>query len=679
MPSVAVYMLDRNTPTMTISANNIAHNVSDKIYGLSLDNGASAVDSGLVSNLVNNNSFEYKQNPVVAWNIKAQNYEFVSKGGLNKNNETFLAVTVNGKSTIENIGYPEFYKDETYQVSQKSARTGDMSFVAGKSYVFTAYFKNYDYSGSITLSLSAEGNTEAKKFNINSYRNWRKVSFEIISNATTDGSMVLTCEGNGTFYMDYVTLIPKDSYGQNQEKWTYTTLRNDTVTAIRQLAPSFIRFSAGEMDEKTSLKEMGSWKNTIGPLKTRVQSYNHNENGVYYINSNIMGIYEYLTLCEDVGANPIPVLNSGILPSAETEYKEMAEKYSQGLITDAQWQEYLDKIALRPETEEFNAYVENVLDLIEYANGDETTEWGLKRIENGHPKPFNLNTIVLGNEQFGDLYKRNYEAISNAIKEQYPEIRIVNNIDEYGVSNNDGNPLVKNNIMSAIENAEFLMQNESDNTANQMLVYGTFLSKINSQTRDVSMLWFNSNEVVCTPDYYTQMLFANNMGTNYIKTDFNMEDNGVFQSVTVDTDEKVIYMKIINNSSKSQKVNINVEGFDNPNNPSAQYMTEKFQSAYNKSEEKFYVAPTEKGLQMNDNVILYDVEGYSVNVVRIPYDTNNGSGVYTLPTMPETTKYIPLEITVLVVCCVSLLIVISVVTIIVVRKIPQRETEDTTE
>lgn len=660
MPSVAVYISEKKIPTLTISANNISHTVSDNLYGLSLDNGASAVDSGLVSNLVNNNSFEYKQNPVVSWNIKAQNYEFISKGGLNKNNETFLVVTVSGESTIENIGYPEFYKDKTNQVSQKSARAGDMGFVADKSYIFSAYFKNYDYSGSITLSLSAEGNTETKKFSINSYKNWTKVSFEIKSNVSADGSMLLTCEGNGTFYMDYVTLIPVDSYGQNLKNWTYTSLKTETVTAIKQLSPSFIQFSAGEMDEKSSLKDLGSWKNTIGSPETRAQSYNYNDNGVYYINSNLMGMYEYLTLCEEVGAKPIPILNSGILVSAEKEYIEMLAKYSSGVVTEEEWQEYLDKISLRPETEAFDLYVQSVFNLIEYANGDETTEWGLKRIEDGHVNPFNLQTIALGNEGFGDLYKRNFEAISNAVKSQYPEIEITTCVSEYGINNSSGKVLEKNNIISAIENAKILILAEGDSNANQMLSYSTFLSKINAQTTDVSMLWVNSNEMVCTPDYYMQMLFANNLGTNYIKTDFNLEEKGVYQSVTVDTSEKVIYVKIINNSNKSQKVKINVEGFNNPNNPSVQYIAENFQSAYNGLGKETHIAPKELVLQIEDNMIPYEAKGYSVSVVRIPYDTNNGDGVYKLPSLSRTTLYFPPKVIVSAVCVGVLLIFIIV-------------------
>lgn len=709
------------SPTMTISANNISHPVSDGLYGLSLENEGDAIDSGLVANLVNNNSFEYEKNPVASWNLNTKEYELLSKGGLSKSNETFLSVTIEGTGAIENNGHHEFFNYKTYQVNQKTAKSADMGFKANKTYMFSAYFKNEDYTGTITLSLSAEGNKEKYQFNLDTCEDWTKINLEIKSDVTADGSMLLTCEGNGTFYMDYATLVPEDSYGYNVDKWAYTSLKPETVTAIKQLSPSFIRFSTGELDERKSLKELGSWKDTVGPVESRKQSYSYNDKGVYYINSNMMGMYEYLVLCEDVGAIPIPVLNSGIMVSARKEYKEMAEKYSKGSITDKEWQEYLDKIALRPESKEFDKYVESILDLIEYANGDETTEWGAKRIEDGHPEPFNIQMIALGNGHFGDLYWRNFDAIYNKITENYPEIQIVScignddgskeqkhsketankysdiiisehynveggtlfknaykydNYDrsgakimvgEYGVNTKVGDTLTKNNIWSAIENAAFLTGVERNSDMVKMISYSTFLSKINAQTTDTSMVWFNSGEIVYTPDYYTQMIFANNIGTSYVNTDFNMEEKGIYQSVTVDTEEKVIYVKLVNSTRKTQRINISVEGFNNPNNPSVQYMSETFKSACNEPGQQLHVAPVEARLQIDNNVIPYNIEGYSISVIRIPYDTNNGSDLYKLPIMPIISPYIPPMMGILISCGVVLLAVIMAVIILLVR------------
>ena len=704
------------SPTMTISADNISHPVSDRLYGLSLENKGNAIDGGLVANLVNNNSFEYEKNPVASWNLNIKEYELLSKGGLSQNNETFLSVTIEGNGTIENVGYNEFYNYKTYQINQKVVKTGDIGFKANKTYMFSAYFKNEDYDGTITLSLSADGNKEKYQFNLDNYEDWTKVNLEIKSDVTADGSMMLTCEGDGTFYMDYATLVPVDSYGYNWEKWIYTSLKTESVNAIKQLSPSFIRFSAGELDERSALKDLGSWKDTIGPVESRKQSYTYNEKGVYFINTNMMGMYEYLNLCDEIGAVAVPVMNSGIMVSAKDEYVEMAEKYSKGAITDKEWQAYLDEISLRPDTKEFNKYIESIFDLIEYANGDETTEWGARRIEDGHTEAFNLQCIAIGNGHFGDLYWRNFDAIYNAIKEEYPDIQIIScvgekeqdskdpssnytdiivsehysveggelfknvykyndydrsdaklMISEYGVNTKVGDTLTKNNIWSAIENAAFLTGIERNSDMVQMISYSTFLSKINAQTTDTSLVWFNSSEMIFTPDYYMQMIFANNMGTNYVETDFDMEEKGIYQSVTVDTEEKVIYLKIINSSRKPQKINISLEGFNNPNNPSVQFMDETFKSACNEPEEQLHVAPVEARLQIDNNVIPYSIEGYSISVIRIPYDTNNGSALYKLPIMPIISPYIPSSIGIIISCCVVMLAVIMALVIAVVR------------
>lgn len=126
-------------------------------------------------------------------------------------------------------------------------------------------------------------------------------------------------------------------------------------------------------------------------------------------------------------------------------------------------------------------------------------------------------------------------------------------MSEYGVNTTVGDTLTRNNIWSAIENAAFLMSLERNSDLVQMSAYQTMLSKINAQTSDTSAVWFSSNDVIYTPDYYMQMMFANNMGTNYISSDFNMEEDGIYHSITVDAEQKVIYVKIANNTRKTQE------------------------------------------------------------------------------------------------------------------------------
>ncbi len=699
-------MSDKIIPSMNISAENISYSVSDSLYGLSLENKGGAIDGGLVSNLVNNNSFEYSNNPIASWEISSQNYSVMSLDGLNENNESYLSVTIDEKGTLSNLGYTEFYNYKTYQVNSKKAETSDMKFSKNEIYHFTAYFRNIDYTGTITASLSAKGNTEKYQFNIDHCAEWMPISLELKSNVNADGALHLDFEGTGSFHIDQVSLVPMSSYGYGNSEWKYISLRSDLMQSIYNLSPAFIRFSAGEMDSSMLIENIGSWKNTLGPLETRKQSFTHTSKNVFSVNSNSMGLYEYLLLCHDLDCLAIPVINGGIVTDKVGDYEKEKENYKNGSITQEDWQSYLDGIAYRPETEEFGQYVQDVLDLIEYANGDESTLWGAKRVEDGHKESFNLKYIAIGNGEYGELYWRNFDILYKAINEKYPEITIIcsgvdfndeenkdfwaeanslyknvvinesccvdgdklfNEVDrydeyersgaqvmvsEYSVDTSIGDTLTKNNMWSAIENAAFLTGVERNADLIRMISYETPLAKINAQEKDTSLIWFGSSNLVLSPDYYMQMLFANNVGTNYILTENNISEEGLYHSVTVDTTEKVIYVKIVNSSKTPSRININVDGFKNVNNPTAQYMSQNFKSACNEPGEDLHVAPVQTELSLKDNQILCDVAGYSINVIRIPYASNDGTGLFKLPETDLIVPFIPAFVDVIISCVV---------------------------
>ncbi len=705
-------------PSLNISADNIAQSISDDLYGLTLENQGNAIDGGIVSNLVNNNSFEYSSNPVASWDISAETYKVSFEDGLNENNASYLSVTVDEKGTVKNTGYKEVYNYKTYQVNSQKAETPDMAFKRNEIYQFTAYFRNVDYTGTITASLSAEGNTEKYQFNIDHCSEWMPITLEIKSDVTADGALQLDFEGTGTFHIDHVTLVPMSSYGFGNSTWKYVSLRTDLVRAIYNLSPAFIRFSAGELDASTNVENIGSWKNTTGPLETRKQSFTHYNKNVYSVNSNSMGMYEYLLLCEDIGASAIPTINCGIVTSAVEEYKENKEKHEEGRMTDEEWQTYLDTISYCPGTEGFDNYLQSVLDLLEYACGDETTVFGAKRVEDGHKNAFDLKYIAVANCEYGDLFWRNFDEIYRLIQGRYPDVRIIIStssngqsaevvekakeqyrdviVDEtycvkggklfskavtyderarsglqigvnaYSVDTVIGDTVTKNNIWSAIENASFLMGVERNGDLVQMTSYETTLEKINAQTGDTSLIWFDSHRLLLTPDYYMQMLFSNNVGTHYVEVN-DEEIDGVYRSVTVDTDEKVVYVKLVNTTKKPQRLNINIEGFDNVKNPTAIVMSENFKSACNEMDEDLHVAPVESELTLQENQILYDLRGYSINVIRIPYETNDGSGLYSIPETELIVPYMPTDVGVILSCLIIAFVLVTGAVILLTR------------
>ncbi len=691
---------DPQKKTINLSAENISYEISDNLYGIFLEDISFSGDGGLVSNLVNNNSFEYDAKPDAAWQVKAADYAVLTADGLNENNTNYLSVTVEESATIKNLGFTELYNYKSYKYNSNKAKTADMGFKAGEEYYFSAYFKNVDFEGTAKVTLNAKGNKDFYEFDISSCSDWTKIVMTVDSDVTADGALQLTFTGNGSFYMDFVSLIPTSSHGYGTEEWKYTTLRTDLYDALMGLSPQFIRFPGGCLAEGNSMETFYNWKDTIGKPEERKQTYNlwaDDENGRYYVNTNSLGFHEYFTLCAELGAEPIPVLNAGLICQGRAGYNDTLAKYKNGEITEAEWHEYVKSIAYTPETDEFNQYLQDIFDLIEYANGDISTEWGARRAENGYPAPFNMKYLAIGNENWGEVYWRNFDAIYKAVKEKYPEITIISSAGHSGsgedfdanrsainanyrdtiadehyytvggelfrttdrydtYERSDAKVMVgeyapkadgvgtiqtKSNIWGAIENAAYLTGVERNADVVSMISYAPTLAKINAQCWDVNLIWFDSQNVVLTPDYYVQMLFANNYGTNYLNNDFDMTAEGVYQCSTVDTENQVIYVKLVNSTNKAYRFDINLTGFENANNPSVQYMSENFKAACNEINEPLHVAPEEMALEVNDGTVKYEASSYSVSVIRIPYGENDGTELYKLPLTEATTPYLP--------------------------------------
>ena len=390
-------------------------------------------------------------------------------------------------------------------------------------------------------------------------------------------------------------LIPQNSYGYGNSEWKYTTLRADLVEALKKLNPAFIRFPGGCFCEGDSLENLFDWKSTIGPLEERKQSYNvwrNDDAGDYYINSNALGYGEYFNLCADLGAEPVPCLNVGLTCQGRNGYdinvdalkklnmsdeefrnyliseRNFDEKDESGIearikevdalnyTSEADFNKYLETIALTPGTHEWQNYVQDVLDLIEYANGDaNTTYWGAVRAANGRTEPYNLKYIGLGNENWGEVYWRNFDALYKAVKEKYPDITVITTagtwldgkdfdiaqstanskysdcyIDEHYYTSRDymyeinnrydgydrngakvfvgeyaatangiGTIQTKSNMAEAIEEAAYMTGFERNSDVVAMTAYAPTFAKINSQNWAVNMIWFDSQETVLTP------------------------------------------------------------------------------------------------------------------------------------------------------------------------------------
>lgn len=722
--------------TIKISPENEKYPISDMLYGAFIEDISYACDGGLVSNLVNNNSFEYFFNREANWVFDDCEYEITRERPLNKNNRYCAKITVDGDATIKNIGFPEYYKYKTYERDIEKGKTADMGFKAGEKYDFSCYVINEDFEGTVGVSVSDFITREnTVDIDIGTDKKWKKVEAELVSENTEDSGLTFVIEGNGTFYIDFVQLIPQSSHGYGSEKWKYVTLRSDLYQALEDMRPAFIRFPGGCLCEGTDLNKLYDWKKTIGPLEEREQSENlwrDDWNGRQYINTSSMGYHEYFQLCADIGAEPVPILNVALTCQGRNDYSGRRSAYENGEISKEEFEKYIESVALTPGTKEFDDYVQDIFDLIEYANGDETTVWGKKRIENGSKEPFNLKYIGLGNENWGELYFRNFDALYKAVKEKHPEITVISSsgtwlegddydyawdiinkkytdtiVDEhyytkesylfYNNERYDGFPRdgarvfvgeyaatsdgygtlqTKSNIWSAVEEAGYLTGFERNGDIVAMSSYAPTFAKVNAQCWDINLIWFDSQQTVLTPSYFVQLLYSNNTGNEYIKTDLGngktFVEKDIYESVTVDEESETIYVKLVNASGKNNTVHLDLTGY-NVNKASNIYLSEDYKGACNEVG-KTYVVPKEKELP-SESKIDVKMGKYSVNVIRIAYGENDGSGFYVLPdTVPEGKgKFVPVAVKAGVLGGIGVLILLIVLVYIIIRFIKSRK------
>ena len=727
----------RDDIVLNIDKKQISHAVSPTLYGAFLEDISFAGDGGLVANLVNNGSFEDTDKPDNAWVFGGVTPILSKDDAMNAKNPSYETLTVDGRVTAENLGFTELYDYKTYDYDSGAANTPDMGFREGVEYDFSCYVKNVDFDGTVSVYLNSKSNKNSVvQIGTDGVSNsaWSQLTATLNSKATEDGSLVIVFDGKGTIKLDFVSLVPHDSYGYGNDDWKYVSLRPDLVEALRNLNPSFLRFPGGCFAEGNSLDNLYNWKDTIGAPEARKQSTNlwaDPNNGRYYINTNALGYHEYFQLSEDLGAKALPVVNAGITCQGRNGYGDLLVAKRKAAMSDSEWRAYLigergfdekdeegirnytdfidgigiksdadfekklDAIALRPGTAAFKNYVQDILDLVEYANADANTSyWGALRAANGHAEPFDMEYLAIGNENWGDLYFRNLSAIYQAVHKKYPKLKIITSVgaaaegtefenawaeinanyrktiadEHYYVSDNRllenvhrydsydrdgagvflgeygtfsegfGTMITKNNMRTAAAVGAYMTGLEKNSDIVKMASLAPTFAKVNANAWAHNLIWFDSQNVALSADYYTQMLFANNLGTKAVETD--LESETVFESVTVDESKEILFIKLVN-TGKKEHIRI---ALDEANAVSMQTLSHKYKSASNEIA-KQRVAPAEEELEISGENPVLDVtlDANSVNVIRVAYGNNNGDNFYHIPDTVdlETKAYIP--------------------------------------
>lgn len=486
-----------------------------------------AADGGLYAELIRNRSFEDNQDKAEFWSA-SENVKLAlmsGKGLLNDVQKHALKVNL-----LKTNG-----KDASYLVTNDGF--WGINLVKGRTYRLTFWAKcDGTYKGNIGAGFVAEGQKYSTPVKATLTKKWQKFTAEITAAINCPkGQFLLTFDAPGTIYLDMVSLFPPTYKGHENG------CRPELAQLLADLHPRFMRFPGGCFVEGMGSEEnMFKWKRTVGPIESRPGHLNANWG---YRTSDGMGFQEFLQLAEDIGAEPLFVVNVGIWHGG---YHELAD---------------LDK-----------TYVQDALDAIEYANGAVTTKYGAMRAANGHPAPFNLKYIEVGNENYNFQMDKNsdqsyqyperYKKFYDAIKAKYPNIHLIGNVEAWGTDRpswRNSNPVEMvdehyyrspiwfaqnfhkydkydrqgykvytgeyavtqgfgkvGNLSVAIGEAIFMMGMENNSDVVLMNSYAPIFVNEDNIAWQPDMIRFNASQVMCTPSYYAQKLMSNNIGTRLL-------------------------------------------------------------------------------------------------------------------------------------------------------------------
>ena len=381
------------THTLDINTKKVGAAVSPTMYGIFFEDINYAADGGLYGELVKNRSFEFPQ-ALLGW-------------------KAF------GKFEVKNDG--PFERCPHYVVLSYSGHNDAATGLQNEGYFGIGVEKNEEYRFSVwAKALSGEAKVEVSLVDESTMdehqefataepkvgsNEWKKCELILKPSKTVQkANLRLLLKGKNGVALEHVSLFPKNTF-KNRENG----MRRDLAQALYDLHPGVFRFPGGCIVEGSSLEQRYQWKNSIGPVENRplngnrwLSTFNYRLFPDYY-QSYGLGFYEYFLLSEDIGAEPLPVLNVGMA---------------------CQYQNWNDPKAHVP-VDSLQPYIQDCLDLIEFANGDVNTTWGKKRAEMGHPEPFNLKYLAVGNEQWDNLYYERLRPFVKAIRAKYPNIRII--------------------------------------------------------------------------------------------------------------------------------------------------------------------------------------------------------------------------------------------------------------
>ena len=574
------------THTFDVNTKKVGAKVQPTMYGIFFEDINYAADGGLYGELVKNRSFEFPD-ALMGW--KAFGKFEVKNDGPFERCPHYVVLGYSGHNDaatgLQNEGY------------------FGIGIEKGEDYRFSVWAKAVSGDATVEVSLVDESTMEEHQEFATaelkvSGNEWKKYELVLKPTKTVQkANLRLLLKGKNSVALEHVSLFPKHTFKDRENG-----MRRDLAQALYDLHPGVFRFPGGCIVEGSSLEQRYQWKNSIGPVENRplngnrwLSTFNYRLFPDYY-QSYGLGFYEYFLLSEDIGAEPLPVLNVGMA---------------------CQYQNWNNPKAHVP-VDSLQPYIQDCLDLIEFANGDVNTTWGKKRAEMGHPAPFNLKFLAVGNEQWDNLYYERLRPFVKAIKAKYPNIKLIGTsgpdsegemfdkgwkamkelkadlVDEHfyrdehwflshglryegydrkgpkvfaGEYACHGKGKKWNHFETSLYEAAFMTDLERNADVVDMATYAPLFAHVDGWQWRPDMIWYDNTRMFKTVSYYVQQMYACNKGTNVLPLTMNGKavagqegQDGLFASAVVDKQKGEVIVKVANTSDKTQEVTLNLNG-----------------------------------------------------------------------------------------------------------------------
>jgi alpha-L-arabinofuranosidase len=556
--------------------------IKPTMWGIFFEDINFGADGGIYAELVKNRSFEFAK-PRTGWQVNiagsdSSHFVFQNRGELNTSNPRFARITVKDPAKMNFISNSGFR---------------GMGIKQNNSYNFSV-MASLPYENNIKLRvelISEKGEKIGEGSIVPKGKDWKKYETVIVATKTDlKATLKISFDGTGIIDIDMVSLFPGDTW-----KSRPFGLRADIVQLLADLKPGFLRFPGGCIVEGYDLSLRYQWKKTIGNIEDRQTIINrwntefaHRQTPDYFQTFGL-GFYEYFQLAEDIGAEPLPILNCG-----------MACQFNSAEVVPLN---------------QLDPYIQDALDLIEFANGSTDSKWGKIRTQMGHPAPFNLKMLGIGNEQWGPQYFERYSLFEKTIKAKYPEINLVSGagpqpddqlfkfaleelkkvkadiVDEHyyrppswfrenaarydnydrksykifageyaAQSISTCSPDNKNNWDCALSEAAFMTGLERNADVVSMCSYAPLLAHVDGWQWAPDLIWFNNLTSFGTANYYVQKLFSNYKGSQVLNMLADNKpltgQNGLYATAAFDKLSNEIILKLVNTSASVQSKNV---------------------------------------------------------------------------------------------------------------------------